>query len=76
MLGKKECLWLLIVESGIGKLSGLLLLVLGGSTLQTKSSRGRNNEKNFARFEWPELVGLVEKCFDFKKKRPSEIREK
>ena len=40
VLGKKECLWLLIVESGIGKLRGLLLLVLGGSTFQTKSSRG------------------------------------
>ena len=40
-------LWLLTVESGIGKLC-LLLLVLGGSTFQTKSSRGSSIDLDFA----------------------------
>ncbi len=36
----------------------------------------RNSEKHWGGFEWPEWVGLVEKYFDFKKKRPSETKEK
>ena len=28
----------------------------------------RNSEKHWGRFEWPEWVGLVETCFNFKKK--------
>ena len=47
VLGKKEYLWLFTVESGIGKLC-LLLLVLGGSTFQTKSSRGSSIDLDFA----------------------------
>ena len=47
VLGKKECLWLLTVESGIGKLC-LLLLVLRGSTFQTKSSRGSSMDLDLA----------------------------
>ena len=47
VLGKKENKWLLTLELGIGKLR-VLLLVLGGATSQTKSSRGSSMALDFA----------------------------
>ena len=46
VLGKKECLWVSTVEWGIGKL--YLLLVSGGATSQTKSSRGSSMDLDLA----------------------------
>ena len=49
VLGKKENLWLSTVEWGIGKLRfSLWLLVLGGATSQTKSSRGSSMDLDLA----------------------------
>ena len=49
VLGKKEYLWLSTLECGIGKLRLLLwFLVRGGSTSQTRSSRGSSMDLDFA----------------------------
>ena len=49
VLGKNECLWLSTDEWGIGKLYLLLwLLVSGGATSQTKSSRGSSIDLDLA----------------------------